>query len=227
MSEVSVNTEGDSLKDVAMNLLAAFQALGAEHQALAAEEQETTAAERRGTVRRMVQSITYAARTVAESVEQVATIYGLRAFGISQQRAKDADGANYSALLSIGDAEELLYETAAYVQAAAQRLGEAYQPTKKHPGLARARRPQEMRTVLTKLGAALTALSAEVVERNLTDDAGEFDRCIAFLVTLEERVCRVVPAQASGPSAEDVTAAILADPEIARAAAAALERAGA
>ncbi|MER0443156.1 hypothetical protein ABR738_00950 [Streptomyces sp. Edi4] len=48
----------------------------------------------------------------------------------------------------------------------------------------------------------------------------------SFLGTLEDRVCRVVPAQAAGPTAEDVSAAILANPEIARAAAAALERVG-
>ncbi|MEU5431567.1 hypothetical protein AB0H73_39025 [Streptomyces olivoreticuli] len=43
-----------------------------------------------------------------------------------------------------------------------------------------------------------------------------------FLTELEERMCRTVPAQGTGPSAEEVVAAIRADPEVARAAAAAL-----
>ncbi|MFJ2819067.1 hypothetical protein [Streptomyces sp. NPDC087294] len=56
------------------------------------------------------------------------------------------------------------------------------------------------------------------------DDPDEFDPCIALLGKLETRTCSAVPARTSGPTADAVTAAILADPEIARAAAAALER---
>ncbi|MFF3276032.1 hypothetical protein ACFYWU_34615 [Streptomyces chrestomyceticus] len=40
-------------------------------------------------------------------------------------------------------------------------------------------------------------------------------------------MCRTVPAQGSGPTAEEVAAAIRADPDIARAAAAALKTASA
>ncbi|GGN64186.1 hypothetical protein GCM10012285_66010 [Streptomyces kronopolitis] len=216
--------EGDGLRTVAAELLTAFENLGAEHQVLTAEERETTAAERRGTVRRMIQSHTDANRTLVHSVDRVATVYGLREFGINRQMAKGVEGGDYSPLLALGDPDELLYETATYVQAVVRRLNEAYKPTKKYPNLATARRPQEMKKVLSSLRAALTGLCAELVARDLTEDTAEFDPCIAALGELEGRVCRVVPAQASGPTAEDVTAAILADPEIARAAAAALER---
>jgi hypothetical protein len=214
----------DGLRTIAMNLLTAFKALGAEHQALTAEEKETTATERRGTVRRMIQSLADASRTLGHTVDEVAKVYGLREFGINRQMAVGADDCVYSPLLTVGDPDERLYETATYVEAAAQRLGEAYTPTKKYPGLAIARRPQEMRTVLSSLRGALTGLSTELVARNLTEEDGEFDACIASLGELEIQVCSVVPAQASGPTADAVTAAILADPEIARAAAAALGR---
>ncbi|MFE3121654.1 hypothetical protein [Streptomyces niveus] len=216
----------DGLRDIAILLLAAFEALGAEHEALKAEEQEATAAERRGTVRRMIQCVTDASRTLVCSTDELAKAYGLREFGINRQMAKGADGHDYSPLLAIGDPDEALYETVTYVEAAVQRLREAYKQTKKYPTLAVARRPQEMRDVLSSLRGALTGLSAELVARHPAEDAGQLDPCIASLSELETRTCGVVPAQASGPTADAVTAAILADPDIARAAAAALERAG-
>ncbi|WP_371647836.1 MULTISPECIES: hypothetical protein [unclassified Streptomyces] len=234
--------EGDHLRTVAMGLVAAFESLGAEHQALTAEEKETTAKERQGTVRRMVQSITDASRTLVHAVNLLAQVHGMRALGIGNQMAKDADGRAYSPLFALGNPDELLYETASCVQVVARRLSEAYQPTKKYPSLATARKPQEMKTVLSSLRTALTGLCVELTARNLTQDAAEsdeptdpdltegiveFDECIAFLDELESRTCVVLPAQAAGPTADDVTAAILASPDIARAAAAALERASA
>ncbi|MFJ2110736.1 hypothetical protein ACIOEX_02215 [Streptomyces sp. NPDC087850] len=223
LRDVAVERE-DGLRVIAMSLLAAFECLGAEHQALVEEEKETTVTERRGTVRRMIQSITDASRTLVRSVDEVARVYGLREFGIDRQMAKSADGCDYSPLLAMGDPGEVLYETARYVEAVVQRLGEAYKPTKKYPGLAVARRPQEMRIALSSLRGALTGLSAELGAHDLTEDADEFDPCIAFLGQLETRTCSVVQAKASGPTADAVIAAILADPEIARAAAVALER---
>ncbi|MFI5987783.1 hypothetical protein ACIBEA_43885 [Streptomyces sp. NPDC051555] len=216
-------TEG--LRAVAAALLVAFENLGAEHEALTEEEKATTAKERQGTVRRMIQSIVDADRTLAHSVDLVATVYGMRALCIRGQMTKGADGGDYRPLLSLGNPDEVLYETASYLQVVVQRLGEAYEPTKKYPGLAVARRPQEMRTVLSSLGAALAGLCAEMITIGLSEDPAEFDSCLAFLDELESRTCRLVPPQATGPTADDVTAAILASPEIARAAAAALKRA--
>ncbi|WP_406347001.1 hypothetical protein [Streptomyces sp. NBC_00648] len=210
-----------------MGLLAAFESLGAEHQALTAEEKETTAKERQGTVRRMIQSITDASRTLIHAVNLVAQVYGMRALGIDNQMAKDADGRVYSPLLTPGNPDEMLDETASYAKVVAQRLNETYQPTKKDPGLATARQPQEMKAVLSSLRTSLTGLCAELTARDLMEDAAEFDECITFLDELESRTCHVVPAQAVWPTADDVTAAILASPDIARAAAAALERASA
>lgn len=224
MTEQPTGPEHDGLRAIATGLLAAFEALGAEHQALTAEEKEITATERRGTVRRMIQSLTDASRTLVDSVDKVAKVHGLREFSIDRQMAKGIDGRDYSPLFSVGDPGQTLYEAASCVEEAVQRLGEAYKPTKKHPALANARRPQEMRTVLSSLRGALTGLSAELVARTPTEDVGNFDLCIAFLGELETRTCSVVPAQASGLTADAVTAAILSDPKIASAAAAALER---
>ena len=227
MAKQSTPEPNDGLRTVAMGLMAAFESLGAEHQALTAEEKGTTSTERRATVRRMIQSVTDASRTLVHSVDQVAKVCGLRELGINEQMAKGADGSDYGPLLALSDPDEALYEAATYIQAAVRRLSEAYKPTKKHRDLARARRPQEMGAVLSGLRTALIGLRSEVVARDLTDDDAEFDPCIASLDELEERMrlVAVVPAQPAGPTADAVAAAILADPDIARAAAAALERA--
>jgi hypothetical protein len=225
MTEQATNAEHEDALSVVMKaLLAAFENLGAEHQALTEEQKETTATERRGTVRRMLQSITDAGRILAHSVDLVATVYGLRELGVNEQMAKGADGSDYTTLLMVGGSEEKLYETASYLEAAAQRLVEAYKETKKYPALAKARRPQEMRTVLSSLRGALTVLCAEMAARGLTEGRAECEPWIAKLCALEAQTCTAVPAQASKLAADDVTAAILADPVIARAAAAALER---
>ncbi|MEV8335586.1 hypothetical protein [Streptomyces niveus] len=167
----------------------------------------------------MIQAITDATRILAHSVDLVAKAYGLYELGINQQMARGADGGDYSVLVLLGDPGETLYETATSVQTAAQRLGEAYKQTKKYLGLATARRPQEMSATLASPRRALTGLSAALVARGLMEDSAEFDPCVEFLGELETRTCSVVLAQGSGPSAEDVTAAILADPVIAGAAA--------
>lgn len=219
-----LSTQHEGLRTVAAGLLAAFEGLGAEHQVLTAEERETTATERRGTVRRMIQSIGEATRTLVRATDLVATVHGMRSLGINKQMTKGASGSAYSTLGTLGDPDEMLYETAAYVHIVLKRLDEAYKPTKKYPTLATARRPQEMRTVLSNLRTALTALRAELIARDLAEEAAEFEPGIAFIGQLEDQVCPLVPAQASGPTADEVAAAILANPTIARAAAAALER---
>ncbi|MFD9872086.1 hypothetical protein ACFXI8_26345 [Streptomyces niveus] len=224
-SAVAVERD-DSLHAIAMDLLAAFEGIGPEHHALTAEARETTATERRGTLRRMIQAIADATSILAQSVDLVAKSYGLYELGINRQMSRGDDGGDYSALILLGDPDETLYEAALSVQTAVQLLGEAYKPTKKYPGLATARRPQEITKTLTSLRRALTALSNVLVARGQLEDSAEFTPCIEFLGELETRTCIAVPPQRSGPTAEDVTAAILADPEIARAAATALESAG-
>lgn len=144
----------------------------------------------------------------------------------NEATSKERRGTLRRPLFSPGTPDEKLYEVVSYVQVAVQRLSEAYEPTKKHPGLATARRPQEMRTVLSGLRTALTGLCDELVAHGPAQDAAEFEASITLLRELENRTCREVPAQAAGPTAAEATTAILADPEIARAAAAALERAG-
>jgi hypothetical protein len=201
---------------------AAFVALGAEHHALAAEELATTGLERRGTVRRMLQCHRDAARILAEAVDVVAQVYGLRALGIHGQTAKKADGAEY-ALLSLRNPDALLLDATEFVEAAVQQLTEAYATTKKYPGLTVARRPDELRTVLASTASAVRSLTAEATARGL--DADDTDAVLTALHELESRTCRTASAQFAGPTAEDVTAAILSNPVIARAAAAALARA--
>ncbi|MFC9033686.1 hypothetical protein [Streptomyces arboris] len=224
MTEQPTNPEHeDDLSAVMKALLTAFENLGAEHQALTEEEKEATATERRGTVRRMLQSITDAGRILAHSVDLVATVHGLRELGVREQMAKGADGSAYSPLLTVGASDEKLYDAAMYIEAATQRLVEAYKQTKKYPALAKARRPHEMRTVLSSLRGALTGLSAELAARGLTEGSTEYELCIAKLGELEAWACTAVPAQASEPTVDEVIAAILANPVIARAAAA-LER---
>ncbi|MFB6814340.1 hypothetical protein ACFCV8_07320 [Streptomyces sp. NPDC056347] len=219
----AVVERGDVLRDITLNLLAAFEHLGAEHQALVVEEKETKATERRGTVRRMIHSIVDVSRLLAYSVDEMAKAYGLRELGIDRQMAKGVDGCDYSPLLTVGGPGEALGEAASYVEAAVDRLEDAYRQTKKYPALAVARRPREMRAVLSSLREALTGLSTELDAYGLAggDEVGPF---IAILNELETRVCSVVPAQPSGLTADAVTAAILTDPEIASAAAAALAR---
>lgn len=188
--------EDDRLRTTAAALLTAFENLGPEHQALVAEEKATTAKERQGTVRRMIQSSVDAGRILVHAMELLAQVYGMQALGISNQMAKDAEGAPYSPLLTPGNPDEKLYETAGFVQVAARRLGEAYEPTKKYPALAVARNPQAMRTVLSNLRTALTGLSAEMTARDLKDDAAELAPTLTFLDALETRVIPTVPIQA-------------------------------
>ncbi|MDO0917271.1 hypothetical protein QQM39_42645 [Streptomyces sp. DT2A-34] len=188
----------------------------------AAEAEKTTAEERRGTVNRMAESVAQASYTLSHIVNMLATAHGLKVLGIDRQFSKDADGRDYSPLNRLGYSGETLYEAAGHIQAVAHTLGKAYTPTRKHPGLARARCPQQMRTALTSLRAALESVCADLAADQDVEAVTEYAPTLTFLSELEDRVCRNAPAQGGGPTADEVTAAIRANPDIARAAAAAL-----
>lgn len=207
----------------AAQLVTVFEQLGAEHQALTAEAGKTTAKERRGTVHRMAECIAQAAYTLNHTVNMLATVHGLRDLGIDRKFSKDAEGRDYSPLNTLGYPGETLYEAAGHLQEVARTLDKAYTPTRKHAGLARARCPQQMRTALTSLRTALDSVCADLAAGHDEEAATEYAPTLKFLSELEDRVCRTVPAQGAGPTADEVAAAIRANPDIARAAAAALE----
>ncbi|MEU5425914.1 hypothetical protein AB0H73_09935 [Streptomyces olivoreticuli] len=76
-----------------------------------------------------------------------------------------------------------------------------------------------MSTVFRGLRTSISALRTEFTARDqCNQEADQCDTLTGFLDQLEPRVCRPVPSQTSGPTVEDVTTAILADPTIARAA---------
>ncbi|WP_030997788.1 hypothetical protein [Streptomyces sp. NRRL F-5630] len=216
------NAAEDPVRRAVSALVTVFENLGAEHQALKAEEAETTALERRGTVSRMGEGIAATARMVSLAVGTLATLHGLRALGVDQQYAKDVEGGHYSPLLSLDSSTETLHDAFEYLDDAVRALERAYAPTRKYPRLAVARRPGHMRTVLSGLRAALDAACADLAAHD-PEAAEDYARAGTVLTELEKRVCAAtVPAQ-SGPSAEEVVAAIRSRPEVARAAAAALK----
>ncbi|KOV62949.1 hypothetical protein ADL00_23620 [Streptomyces sp. AS58] len=212
---------GDGVRSAAAHLVAAFTHLGAEHKALSAEQERPAVKDIKSTVRRMTGEIGETSRILAHATTALATVQGMRSLGIDGQMARDETGAPYSPLVSLADPDEQLYEALSLVQAAARHLGSAYTPTRKHPDLAGVRRPAQMQTVLARMRDAVTVLSAELTARGRGEPT-EFAECVSFLENLAARTCTSLPAQA-GPSAQEVTAAILADPGIARAAAAALQ----
>ena len=217
--------DGDTLRTISTELLTAFQNLGPELVALTAEEQATTAKDRLGTVRRMRQELRDAMLALVHVLHRTATVHGMRALGIGGQHVHDGDGKVSHLVPSAGDPDEYLANTAVLLDKALLDLESAYAPTRKYPGLAIARRPAELRVALRALGTAAEALGADLSTSESDDIALDIAPWQKRLDLLDFRVCQVVPAQGTGPSADDVTAAILGNPEIARAAAAALERA--
>ncbi len=215
-------TDHDRLPHAVTQLVTAFEQLGAEHKALVAEVAKTTAKERRGTVNRMAEGVAEAGHTLSHIVNMLATAHGLRVLGIDRQVSKDADGRDYSPLYSLGHPGQTLYEVAGELDKLAHILGKAYTPTRKHPVLARARCPQHLGAALISLRAALESVCAVLVVGQDVEAVTEYTPTLEFLSELEERVCRTVPAQGAGPTADEVAAAIWANPDIARAAAAAL-----
>ncbi|MEU5898681.1 hypothetical protein [Streptomyces venezuelae] len=216
------SADHDHLPHAVAQLVTAFEQLGAEHKALATEAETTAATERRGTVTRMAEGVAQAGYTLSQTVNTLATAHGLKVLGIDRQFSKDADGRNYSPLGCLGHPGQTLYEAADCLQAVARTLGKAYTATRKHPGLARARCPQPVGTALTSLRAALESVCAGLAADQDEEAVAEYTTTLTFLSELQDRACRTVPAQGAGPTADEVVAAIRADPDIARAAAAAL-----
>uniref|UniRef100_UPI003F49486E hypothetical protein n=1 Tax=Streptomyces sp. CA-136453 TaxID=3240050 RepID=UPI003F49486E len=211
----------DRIRHAVAMLTAVFESLGAEHQALMAEAGKTSARERRGTVVRMGEDIAQAARTVSLTIGVLATVHGMRDLGVNQQFSKDAEGRDYTPLLSLANPSETLYDALVYLGEAATTLGRTYTPTKKHPGLAVARCPKQMKVALCSLRAAFEAVAADIGDDD-PEVAEDYAATQTFLIALEKRVCRTMPAQSTGPTPEEVLAAIRADPKVASAAAAAL-----
>jgi hypothetical protein len=79
-----------------------------------------------------------------------------------------------------------------------------------------------MAAALTGLRAALELVCADLTADKDEEAVSEYTPTMTFLSELQDRVCRTIPAQGAGPTAAEVAAAIQADPDIARAAAAAL-----
>lgn len=196
--------DDNRLPHAVTQLVTVFEQLGAEHKALVDEAEKTAAKERRGTVNRMVDCIAQAGYTLNRIVNMLATVHGLRVLGIDRQFSKDADGRDYSPLNSLGYPGETLYEAAGHIQAVAHTLGKAYTPTRKHPSLARARCPQQMRTVLASLRSALESVCADLAADQDVEAVDEYTPTLKFLSELKDRVCRTVPAQGAWPSSEHV-----------------------
>ncbi|MES9504024.1 hypothetical protein ABWI13_28665 [Streptomyces koyangensis] len=115
----------------------------------------------------------------------------------------------------------MLYDIVNYLVEAADTLGRAYKPTKKHPGLAVARCPQHMKLVFPSLSAALDAVCTDLSTQD-PEVAKDHASIRRLLTELEDRVCATVPSQGASLSAEEVAAEIRTSPEVARAASAAL-----
>ncbi|MFE9250736.1 hypothetical protein [Streptomyces sp. NPDC007088] len=212
----------DHIRCAVTALTTVFESFGAEHQALVGEAGKTSARERCRTVNRMSEEIVQAAHMVSSSVVELATVRGLRVLGVRRQFAKDSEGNEYSPLMSMGgDSSTMLCEVVAHLSEAAATLGRVYQPTKKYPSLAVARCPGHMKVAFSGLRAALDAVCADLTSDD-PEVAQEYTSAQALLTRLEDRACRTVPAQGAGLTADEVAAAIRADPEVARAAAAAL-----
>ncbi|MFD3315810.1 hypothetical protein [Streptomyces sp. NPDC058656] len=215
-------TDHDRLPYAVAQLVTVFEQLGAEHKALTSEAAKTTAKERRGTVNRMAESVSQAGFTLGHIVNMLATVHGLKTLGIHQQFSKDADGCDYRPLSSLGHPLQTLHEAAVLLQTVAHTLGKAYAPTRKHPGLATARCPRQLGTALISLRAALQSVCADLAIYQDVEEVAEYAAVLEFLSELEDRVCPTVPTQGAGLTADEVAEAIRADPDIARAAAAAL-----
>ncbi|WP_217226013.1 hypothetical protein [Streptomyces anulatus] len=203
-------------------LVTAFEHLGPEHQALTEEAEEITGRERRGTANRMVEGVAQAGYTLSRIVSTLATAHGLKALGIDQQHSKDADGHNYTPLTCLGDPAELLCDAVGHLQVVANLLSKAYEPSRRNSDLARARCPEHLRTVLSSLRSALELLCVDLAAAQDVEAVTEYAPTVELLGALEKRLCPTVPAPRSSPTADDVAAAIRADPDVARVAAEAL-----
>ncbi|MFJ4342968.1 hypothetical protein [Streptomyces sp. NPDC088915] len=186
----TVTTTEDGVRRAVAELVAAFENLGPEHQALRAEEAKTSARERRGTVVRMADGIVQATRAVTLAVEALAAVHGLRDLNVTRQFSKTIDGGDYTPLPSLPDSVQTLHEALTCLEEATTTLGKAFTPTKKHPGLAAARCPEQMQVVLTSLRAAVESVCAVLGDEETT---AEYAPTLTFLDELKDRVCRPAP----------------------------------
>ncbi|MET8703783.1 hypothetical protein ABZW10_33765 [Kitasatospora sp. NPDC004723] len=121
--------------------------------------------------------------------------------------------------------QELLLEAWELVHESVDRLeGKVFAATKRSPGLAVARVPGRTSVALLRLRDGVLAIGCELAGRGLDEDAAECRHSAEVLARLEARVCPP-PAAVPRPAAEQVVAAIRADPAIAQAAAGALQSA--
>lgn len=204
-------------------LLAAHEQLGDEALALAAAETATTADAPLGTIRRMRSGLYDAVGLLAETVELLATVHGNAALGIDGAVSRSAAGTPVSLLPGLRSQQTLLLEAWELVQELADHLdGKVFAATKRSPGLAAAGAPERTSAALLSLRKGVLALGRELDEQGLGDEAGQCRHSAGLLERLEARIC---PPAVPRPTAEQVVAAIQADPAIAEAAARVLQRA--
>jgi hypothetical protein len=79
-----------------------------------------------------------------------------------------------------------------------------------------------MGKALTSLRAATESVCALLADAQDMEAVAEYTPTLTLLNELKKRVCHTVPSQGTKPTADEVVAAIRADPDIASAAAAAL-----
>ncbi|MFF7459577.1 hypothetical protein [Kitasatospora sp. NPDC008115] len=195
-------------------LLACHEQLGDEALALLAAEEETTAEGRLATIRRMRTGLRDAA------------VHGSAVLGLDGVVSHGAGGTPVTLLPALRPQQELLLEAWELVQESVERLeGKVFTATKRSPGLAVARVPERTGAALLGLRDGVLALGRELDERGLDEDAAECRQSAEVLERLEARVCPLPAAVVPRPTAEQVIAAIRADPAIAQAAAVALQSA--
>ncbi|MFF0386917.1 hypothetical protein [Streptomyces sp. NPDC004286] len=214
---------GQPLLALSKHVVAVYENLGAEHKALSREATETSARERGQILGRMADGIREAGTKCQGVVFSLAAAYGMTLFGVDHLMSKDEEGRDYSPLTMLGTSAEALDEVAEEVLEVAKALGKVYRPTKKYPHLARARRPEHVRTALSSLRALAVGLDAELVARGSGDAEGT-QLYVTYVTELEHHLFGVPAQPASLVSSKDVEKAILSSPEVAQAAMAALQQ---
>ncbi|MFJ4672727.1 hypothetical protein [Kitasatospora purpeofusca] len=206
-------------------VLACHEHLGDEALALLTAEKETTAEGRLATIRRMRTGLRDVAGLLVEGVQVLTTVHGSAVLGIDGAVSRSADGTPVTTLPAVRPQDELLLEAWELVQEAVDRLeGKVFAATKRSPGLAVARVPERTGVALLRLRDGVLALGRVLDERGLGEDAAECRQSAQVLERLEARACPP-SAAVPRPTAEQVVAAIRADPAIAEAAAGALQSA--
>ncbi|MET8704344.1 hypothetical protein ABZW10_36645 [Kitasatospora sp. NPDC004723] len=229
MTDQQTTCGSQHVVEAVTGLLACHEHLGAEALALLAAEKEITAEGRLATIRRMRTGLSDAAGLLAEGVQLLTAVHGSAVLGIDGAVSHAADGTPVTLLPAVRPQQELLLEAWELVQESVDRLeGKAFAATKRSPGLAAARVPDRTGPALLRLRDGVLAIGRELAGRGLDEDAAECRQSAELLERLEARVCPPPPPAAvvPRPTAEQVVAAIRADPTIAQAAAGALQSAG-